>query len=160
MSHHFHTTQAKQDPRINCCDLYLFRGKPGTGRAGQSTVSLGAAYRRYLQSVKIDSSAMSALVFSAYVGRLLPAATLAERPLLDPLFDNAASSPRRAHSIDGLAQHNRSLLDPIASVHGSVSPLRRRRGEARRLPPDRAPDLSRAASPSARRASAATRGTH
>jgi hypothetical protein len=29
MSHHFDTTQAKQDPRLNCCDLYLFRGRPG-----------------------------------------------------------------------------------------------------------------------------------
>jgi hypothetical protein len=30
MSHHFDTDQAKQDPRLNCCDLYLFRGRPGT----------------------------------------------------------------------------------------------------------------------------------
>jgi hypothetical protein len=29
MSHHFDTTQAKQDPRLNCCDLYLFKGRPG-----------------------------------------------------------------------------------------------------------------------------------
>src|ERR1700754_3997678 len=30
MSHHFDTDQAKEDPRLNCCDLYLFRGRPGT----------------------------------------------------------------------------------------------------------------------------------
>jgi hypothetical protein len=30
MSHHFDTIQAKEDPRLNCCDLYLFEGKPGT----------------------------------------------------------------------------------------------------------------------------------
>src|ERR1700722_6876206 len=30
MSHHFDTVQAKEDPRLNCCDLYLFQGKPGT----------------------------------------------------------------------------------------------------------------------------------
>ncbi|MFZ3326535.1 MAG: DUF4331 family protein [Methylocella sp.] len=30
MSHHFDTTQAKEDPRLNCCDLYLFRGRAGT----------------------------------------------------------------------------------------------------------------------------------
>src|SRR5580692_11815436 len=30
MSHHFDTTQAKEDPRLNCCDLYLFQGRPGT----------------------------------------------------------------------------------------------------------------------------------
>jgi hypothetical protein len=30
MSHHFDTDQAKEDPRLNCCDLYLFQGKPGT----------------------------------------------------------------------------------------------------------------------------------
>src|ERR1700754_640111 len=26
MSHHFDTTQAKSDPRLNICDLYIFKG--------------------------------------------------------------------------------------------------------------------------------------
>jgi hypothetical protein len=30
MSHHFDTPTAKEDPRINVCDFYLFRGRPGT----------------------------------------------------------------------------------------------------------------------------------
>jgi hypothetical protein len=30
MSHHFDTPTAKEDPRINVCDLYLFAGAPGT----------------------------------------------------------------------------------------------------------------------------------
>ena len=30
MSHHFDTPTAKEDPRINICDFYLFRGHPGT----------------------------------------------------------------------------------------------------------------------------------
>lgn len=30
MSHHFDTDQAKEDPRLNCCDMYLFQGRPGT----------------------------------------------------------------------------------------------------------------------------------
>ena len=30
MSHHFDTPTAREDPRINVCDLYLFRGKLGT----------------------------------------------------------------------------------------------------------------------------------
>ena len=30
MSHHFDTATAKEDPRINICDFYLFRGRPGT----------------------------------------------------------------------------------------------------------------------------------
>jgi len=30
MSHHFDTPTAKEDPRINVCDFYLFRGGPGT----------------------------------------------------------------------------------------------------------------------------------
>ncbi len=30
MSHHFDTPTAKEDPRINICDFYLFRGQPGT----------------------------------------------------------------------------------------------------------------------------------
>ena len=29
MSHHFDTPTAKEDPRINLCDFYLFRGPPG-----------------------------------------------------------------------------------------------------------------------------------
>ena len=30
MSHHFDTPTAREDPRINLCDFYLFRGRPGT----------------------------------------------------------------------------------------------------------------------------------
>ena len=30
MSHHFDTPTAREDPRINVCDLYIFPGKPGT----------------------------------------------------------------------------------------------------------------------------------
>src|ERR1700722_5257036 len=30
MSHHFDTPTAREDPRINVCDLYLFRGRLGT----------------------------------------------------------------------------------------------------------------------------------
>ncbi|MGA8037799.1 MAG: DUF4331 family protein [Candidatus Acidiferrales bacterium] len=30
MSHHFDTPTAKEDPRINICDFYLFRGRPGS----------------------------------------------------------------------------------------------------------------------------------
>jgi Domain of unknown function (DUF4331) len=30
MSHHFDTPTAREDPRINVCDLYLFQGRPGT----------------------------------------------------------------------------------------------------------------------------------
>ena len=30
MSHHFDTPTAKEDPRINICDFYLFDGAPGT----------------------------------------------------------------------------------------------------------------------------------
>src|SRR5271154_4464567 len=30
MSHHFDTPTAREDPRINLCDFYLFSGGPGT----------------------------------------------------------------------------------------------------------------------------------
>jgi Domain of unknown function (DUF4331) len=30
MSHHFDTPTAREDPRINVCDFYLFQGRPGT----------------------------------------------------------------------------------------------------------------------------------
>jgi hypothetical protein len=29
MSHHFDTPTAREDPRINVCDFYLFAGSPG-----------------------------------------------------------------------------------------------------------------------------------
>ena len=29
MSHHFDTPTAREDPRINVCDFYLFGGSPG-----------------------------------------------------------------------------------------------------------------------------------
>ena len=30
MSHHFDTPTAREDPRVNLCDFYLFRKTPGT----------------------------------------------------------------------------------------------------------------------------------
>jgi hypothetical protein len=30
MSHHFDTPTAREDPRVNLCDFYLFRRTPGT----------------------------------------------------------------------------------------------------------------------------------
>ena len=30
MSHHYDTPTAREDPRLNVCDFYLFRGRPGT----------------------------------------------------------------------------------------------------------------------------------
>src|SRR5271154_4617801 len=30
MSHHFDTSTAQEDPRINVCDFYLFQGRPGS----------------------------------------------------------------------------------------------------------------------------------
>jgi hypothetical protein len=30
MSHHWDTPTARQDPRLNLCDFYLFRGRPGS----------------------------------------------------------------------------------------------------------------------------------
>jgi hypothetical protein len=30
MSHHFDTPTAREDPRLNACDHYLFAGAPGT----------------------------------------------------------------------------------------------------------------------------------
>jgi hypothetical protein len=31
MSHHFDTAIAREDPRLNLLDFYLFRGQPGQG---------------------------------------------------------------------------------------------------------------------------------
>src|ERR1700742_4161604 len=61
MSHHFDTAQAKEDPRLNCCDLYLFRGGPGTtvmamtSNADAGISSPDAFHPEGLYAVRIDT---------------------------------------------------------------------------------------------------------
>ena len=65
MSHHFDTPTARDDPRINVCDLYVFPGKPGTtvmamtvnpdaGVSAPTTFRDGAVYSA--QSVELTMS--------------------------------------------------------------------------------------------------------
>jgi hypothetical protein len=51
MSHRFDTTQAKQDLRLNCCDLYLLRGRPGATVMAM-TCDADAASRRLTPSIQ------------------------------------------------------------------------------------------------------------
>ncbi len=61
MSHHFDTPTAREDPRINVCDFYLFRGRPGltvmamtvnpnAGQSGSGYVPRGRPVRVPLRS--------------------------------------------------------------------------------------------------------------
>ncbi|MEA2912436.1 MAG: hypothetical protein QOJ15_4517 [Bradyrhizobium sp.] len=61
MSHHFDTDQAKNDPRLNCCDVYLFEGRPGytvlamTSNADAGISSPDAFHPEGLYALRIDT---------------------------------------------------------------------------------------------------------
>jgi hypothetical protein len=66
MSHHFDTTRAKEDPRLNCCDMYLFKGGPGTtvmamtSNADAGISSPDAFHPEGLYAVRFDTDGDSA----------------------------------------------------------------------------------------------------
>jgi hypothetical protein len=61
MSHHFDTDQAKEDPRLNCCDVYLFEGRPGktvivmTSNADAGISSPDAFHPEGIYAIRIDT---------------------------------------------------------------------------------------------------------
>src|ERR1700753_2334655 len=61
MSHHFHTDQAKNDPRLNCCDVYIFQGRPAhtvlrmTSNADAGISSSDAFHPEGLYALRIDT---------------------------------------------------------------------------------------------------------
>ena len=61
MSHHFDTDQAKNDPRLNCCDVYLFQGRPGhtvlamTSNADAGISSPDAFHPEGVYALRIDT---------------------------------------------------------------------------------------------------------
>jgi Domain of unknown function (DUF4331) len=61
VSHHFDTDQAKNDPRLNCCDVYLFQGRPGhtvmvmTSNADAGISSPDAFHPEGLYALRIDT---------------------------------------------------------------------------------------------------------
>jgi Domain of unknown function (DUF4331) len=62
MSHHFDTTQAKDDPRLNCCDVYIFSGAPGatvmvmTANADAGISSPDAFHPEGLYALRFDTN--------------------------------------------------------------------------------------------------------
>jgi hypothetical protein len=61
MSHHFDTDQAKNDPRLNCCDVYVFEGRLGhtvmvmTSNADAGISSPDAFHPEGLYALRIDT---------------------------------------------------------------------------------------------------------
>jgi hypothetical protein len=61
LSHHFDTDQAKNDPRLNCCDVYLFEGRSGhtvmvmTSNADAGISSPDAFHPEGLYALRIDT---------------------------------------------------------------------------------------------------------
>ena len=61
MSHHFDTDQAKNDPRLNCCDVYLFQGRPGhtvlamTSNADAGISSPDAFHPEGVYAIRVDT---------------------------------------------------------------------------------------------------------
>jgi Domain of unknown function (DUF4331) len=72
MSHHFDTPTAREDPRINVCDFYLFRGLPGftvmamtvNPNAGQSAPDTFREEGLYAFRFDLDGDAREELSFS------------------------------------------------------------------------------------------------
>ena len=76
MSHHFDTPTAREDPRINVCDFYLFRGRPGSTvmamtvnpNAGQSAPDTFRDEGLYAFRFDLDGDAREDLSFSVRFG--------------------------------------------------------------------------------------------
>jgi hypothetical protein len=76
MSHHFDTPTAREDPRINVCDFYLFRGRPGftvmamtvNPNAGQSAPDTFRDEGLYAFRFDLDGDAREELSFTVRFG--------------------------------------------------------------------------------------------
>jgi len=76
MSHHFDTPTAREDPRINVCDFYLFRGRPGftvmamtvNPNAGQSAPDTFREEGLYAFRFDLDGDAREELSFTVRFG--------------------------------------------------------------------------------------------
>jgi hypothetical protein len=76
MSHHFDTPTAREDPRINVCDFYLFRGRPGftvmamtvNPNAGQSAPDTFRDEGLYAFRFDLDGDAREELSFIVRFG--------------------------------------------------------------------------------------------
>ena len=76
MSHHFDTPTAREDPRINVCDFYLFRGRPGftvmamtvNPNAGQSGPDSFREEGLYAFRFDLDGDAREELSFKVRFG--------------------------------------------------------------------------------------------
>jgi hypothetical protein len=76
MSHHFDTPTAREDPRINVCDFYLFRGRPGftvmamtvNPNAGQSGPDAFREEGLYAFRFDLDGDAREELSFKVRFG--------------------------------------------------------------------------------------------
>jgi hypothetical protein len=76
MSHHFDTPTAREDPRINVCDFYLFRGRPGftvmamtvNPNAGQSGPDTFREEGLYAFRFDLDGDAREELSFKVRFG--------------------------------------------------------------------------------------------
>src|ERR1700722_16706260 len=61
VSHHFDTDQAKNDPRLNCCDVYVFQGRADhtvlvmTSNADAGISSPAAFHPEGLYALRIDT---------------------------------------------------------------------------------------------------------
>jgi hypothetical protein len=79
MSHHFDTPTAREDPRINVCDFYLFGGRPGftvmamtvNPDAGRSAPDTFRDEGLYAFSFDLNGDAREELSFKVRFGAVL-----------------------------------------------------------------------------------------
>ena len=108
MSHHFDTPTAREDPRINVCDFYLFRGRPGSTvmamtvnpNAGQSAPDTFRDEGLYAFRFDLDGDAREELSFKVRFGAVLHADD--QDPAHVQSFEvRRASGPAAAGGADG-----------------------------------------------------------
>ena len=148
MSHHFDTPTAREDPRINVCDFYLFRGRPGftvmamtvNPNAGQSGPDTFREEGLYAFRFDLDGDAREEVSFKVRFGAVFHAddkdhahaQSFEVRRASGP-----AGSERRGRRQSPLARRG-ALIEAESGVKVFRRPrsrsVRRRRGGPRRIP--------------------------
>jgi hypothetical protein len=107
MSHHFDTAIAREDPRLNLLDFYLFRGQPGTTvmamtvnpNAGTKAPDTFHEEGLYAFRFDVNDDAREEVTFKIRFGEVGPAE--GEGPDV-PRFSQVVADARARHPVGGL----------------------------------------------------------
>src|ERR1700742_3691926 len=127
MSHHFDTDQAKNDPRLNCCDVYVFQGRPGhtvlamTSKADAGISSPDAFHPEglYAERIDTDGEAKGVRVYAGVAPELWAADALAFFTTLTNLFSEDKYDPATFQNRQNLFQ-NRNVMAIVIEVPNAM----------------------------------------